>query len=210
VEFAAGPGSALFRTTVRVNRSLPQGGHGVEADLAVTGSEADIPGLERSLDVRRCYEQETFLVDERHPPRDGQLVTVRLTVTGRHREVVTARVPVDVRASLASNAHQAAVVRRLGCPPAPREQRCGAVATATVMSGIAVDAAGGGASCATARRVMRVVGRWADSNACFSDLCVRHNRMNAGFRCTVAQVGEADWTITCRHRDQVVRGSTAE
>jgi hypothetical protein len=34
--------------------------------------------------------------------------------------------------------------------------------------------------------------------------------MNDGFRCTVAKVGEADWTITCRRTGQVVRGATSE
>jgi hypothetical protein len=39
---------------------------------------------------------------------------------------------------------------------------------------------------------------------------VREHRIDAGFRRTVARVGEADWTVTCRRGRQVVRGATAE
>ncbi len=73
-----------------------------------------------------------------------------------------------------------------------------------------VDAAGGGATCATAKRVMDAVARWARSARCFKDLCVSEHRISAGFRCTVAKVGEADWIITCRRGRQVVRGSGSD
>ena len=48
------------------------------------------------------------------------------------------------------------------------------------------------------------------SRRCFKDLCIGEHRVNAGYRCTVAKVGEADWVITCRQGKRVVVGSTSE
>ncbi len=42
-----------------------------------------------------------------------------------------------------------------------------------------------------------------------ADLGARKHRDNLGLRCTVAQVGEADWTITCKRGREVVRGSVS-
>ena len=199
--------NAWLRTTVRLNRALPQGGHGIGGYIEISGGHADIPGLERSPGVLRCYEQEHF-PDERRPPREGRLVTVTLTVRAKPRQVLTARVPLE-HYTVPAGGRNTKTLQRLGCRPAPRERHCaGAIET----GGLPVGGlrAGGGATCATAHEVMAAVSEWIDSRRCFDDLCVSEHRMNAGFRCTVAKVGEADWTITCRRGRQVVRGFTAE
>jgi hypothetical protein len=196
-----------FEATVRVNRPLP-GGNAVAAYIDITGAAQDVPGLQRALGVRRCYSQMNALVDEHSPPRAGSTVRVTLTVQGRPEHVLRARVPVE-RVRLLGDRTHAAAVRRLGCPRAPPERRCDGEAAGGAMT-IWTDAAAGGATCATARRVMNAVARWASSSRCFQDLCVSEHRMNAGFRCTVAKVGEADWIITCRRGRQMVRGSSAD
>lgn len=207
----AGARSAWFHTTVRTNLPLPQGAHGIEAGIDVTDASQDIPGLERLGGTRRCYQQENFATGPREP-RDGDVVTVRLTVGGRPGQVLRTQararlvqygaVHNDVR-----NARRVrALVRRLGCPRAPRARRCEVSVPARTLSAIVVQSAGGGATCAAARRVMLSVGTWTDEPECPTDLCVRQNRTNAGYRCTVAKVGEIDWTITCKRGDRVVRG----
>ena len=201
------PGGSLWLvTTVRVNRALPQGGNGVMADIAVTGTQADIPGLQRLDGVRRCYRQETFW-DGPARPRDGQLVTVRLTVGGRDPQVLVARVRARADERLNNGSREGEVIRRLGCPGAPRRLDCEGTVPSIDPGYIAVAAAEGGATCATARRVLRAVGQWASEQHC-EDLCAHAHPSTLGFRCTVAKVGEADWTITCRRGREVVRGYT--
>jgi hypothetical protein len=200
-----------FITTVRVNRPLPQDAHGVDGEVSIIGASSyDIPGLEHIGDVQRCYIERNPVASERRLPRDGQLVIVRLKIGGRHPQTLTARTAArEIRAADAfSERLVAAVESRLGCPPAARERACGDAVGGEPT--IFTSSAGGGATCATARRVMLAVARWADSRRCFEDLCVRGHRVNRGFRCTVAKVGEADWTITCKRGREVVRGSSAE
>jgi hypothetical protein len=108
---------------------------------------------------------------------------------------------------LYSASRRRAVIRRLGCLAAPPERHCHGIAAAHGLNGIWIDAAGGGATCDTAQRVLTAVGRWVDDRS--ADLGARKHRDNLGFRCTVAQVGEADWTITCKRGREVVRGSVS-
>ena len=56
-------------------------------------------------------------------------------------------------------------------------------------------------SSATAHEVMTSVGRWANPEACRSNLCVRKHRMNRGFRCDAAFSNRGEgpdaWDIEC-------------
>lgn len=209
VRFApATGGGAWFVASARFTRSLPVRSATIRASLVVAGTSTDVPGIQRIPGPRPCYGQETYWDERRPVPRDGDVVTVRLDVSGR-RQPLTAQAPAR-QVSFEELHGDAGLRERLGCPPAPEERRCNGFVRARFMSGISVHAAAGGATCATARRVMRAVGRWAHSGRCFLDLCVRRHRMNAGFRCSVIKDGEADWAITCRRGRAVVRGSTAE
>jgi hypothetical protein len=134
------------------------------------------------------------------------VVTVAVQTEDGHR--VSARVPLRPARSDSSDARRFSAAQSLGCVRGPREQRCrGSVADSGMQ--ISVDRAVGGAPCATARSVLRQVATWASSR-CFADLCAKHDRSNRGFRCAVAKVGEADWTITCRRGKQSIEGSTAD
>jgi hypothetical protein len=56
-----------FITTVHVDLALPQGGHGLQAGIDVTGATADLPGLRRVAGVRRCYEEVVGRRNARYP-----------------------------------------------------------------------------------------------------------------------------------------------
>jgi hypothetical protein len=217
--FAAPPDVAFLpdgwlSVTVHVNRPLPGGDSGVRASIDVSYAHEDIPGLLPLEGTLRCYQQDLFFDESRGTLRDDQEVTLQLNIGGPQPQTLSARVPAHrvSRARSYADARRRAVARRLGCPPAPPETPCNDELLPTQQSPgqMWTEAAGGGATCRDARRVMRAVARWLDSRRCFQDLCVRAHRRNAGFRCAVAKWGEADWTITCRRGRQFVRGGTSE
>jgi hypothetical protein len=217
VFYRSQPSGSWFVTTARINRALPQDAHGIRAAIDVSGASQDIPGLSRLEGTRRCYRQENS-ADGPRAPQDGQKVTVTMSIGtgGRHRQVLRA----TVRARRVSSGtifndvrnarYERALAQRLDCLAAPHLRRCSDVVSARNLGAIGAAAAGGGATCATARRVMRSVGRWADSGTCPTDLCVKRHRRNAGYRCSVALNGEVSWTITCKRGVRIVRGFTAE
>jgi hypothetical protein len=202
VELAGGR-TPYLTTTFRLNRALPQDGSGVRASLAVTGAERndqrDVPPLQPVAGFRRCYAQQ----DLPEPSATfAGAVSVTLDVQSRLHEELVARVPVN-------HTSVRDAPRALGCPRAAPVTRCRGIAPGNGMT-IALVSAGGGASCATLRRVMVGVEAWANPGRCFRDLCVARHRRTRGFRCTVAKIGEADWRITCRRGRAVVTGTTAE
>lgn len=184
----------------RVDLPLPRGAYGVRGGFAIRGLHSDLPGIDDARGVRRCYEEDLWASPPRLEP--GDPVTVRLHVGDRPTRTLRARthvaglLPVD---HVSERRIQRQVLRRLGCPRLPPEEQCESVGGLTVI-------VRSGATCATGRRVMTQVSRWAKAGGCEQDLCASQHRMNAGFRCTVAQVGEADWAITCRRGRMVVRG----
>lgn len=199
--------AGVMTTAVRTTTALPASGLGISATLDTTGADPNRGSeLERIPGYRRCYANEAPVkADLRLRP--GQLVTVELRT--EDGVVTRARVPLRSATSASTATRRLGAARALGCVRGPREQRCtGSVAGNGLQ--IAIDRAFGGASCATARAVLGQVATWVDDGRCFEDLCVKRHRLNRGFRCTVAKVGEADWTITCRRGKQSVRGSTSE
>lgn len=197
------PGDHPVLTTVfRLNRPLVQDRTGLRARLTVSGAQrADDPAAPSLVPVagfRRCYSE----TDAALAPQVG--VTVALSVRSSLGERLVARVPVA-----RGRPRVAAIARALRCPRIPRLTRCHGLAPGNGMP-IALQAAGGGATCATVRRVMTGVSAWADSGRCFADLCVARHRHTRGFRCTVAQTGEADWRVSCRRGRATVTGTTAD
>jgi hypothetical protein len=197
--------SGVVTTAVRTAPALPVTGLGLSATVHTVGADPNRGSeLERIPGYRGCYANEAPLAAGSRL-RPGQLVTVELRTEDG---VVRARVPLRSVISARTDARRG-LARALACTPGPRERRC----TGSVAGNggeIEVQRAFGGASCATSRAVLGRVAMWVDDRRCFEDLCVRQHRMNLGFRCAVAKVGEADWAITCRRGKQSVRGVTAE
>ena len=178
----------------------------VEGRIVVDDHEPDYANVDALLSTRRCYRQDIFLGPPRGQLRPGSLVTVKLTI-GRARRPLTAR----VRVSAATDDRDAALAARLRCARGVPERRCKGTVPATHLSRITLEIAGGGATCATARRVMREVGRWATNDGdCYATLCVAGHEMNLGYRCAVAQFGDADWRITCRRGRRFVTATKSE
>jgi hypothetical protein len=199
--------SGLMTTAVRTTRALPVSGLGIGATLETTGADPNRGSqVERIPGYRRCYAKEAPVAAGRRL-LPGTKVTVKLRA--EEGAVVSARVPLRSAASATRGARRVSAARSLGCMRGTPEQRCTGSVAGNGLE-IAIERALGGASCATARAVFGQVATWMDARRCFQDLCVKQHRMNRGFRCAVAKVGEANWTITCRRGKQSVRGSTAE
>jgi hypothetical protein len=172
---------------------------GTPAEIAIRGTNADIPGLARDDRHPTCYEQ--FLFGH---VSVGDSVDVALSLG--HGERLHATVQVGTQEPTSDVG--ARTMRQLGCPDdGGATRRCDGEAVGRYYEIWAQSATN--TSCATALRVMRRVGRWATSR-CWRDLCVRKHRENAGFRCEVDQIGEADWQITCTRGNRVVRGNAAD
>jgi hypothetical protein len=198
---------AHVEVTARVDRGLPQGEHSVQAYFDVTGTTGDLPGIQHVDGVLGCYTQ---LMDIVGHPRVGRLVQVRLTVgRGAARQVLSASVrverfpPADPTSQEYTVPTDRFVLKRLGCRAAPPRHVC---SRRDPQSEIVLASVSGGATCALGRRVMDRVETWIDDSACDADLCAHDHRMNLGYRCTVAKVGEADWTIVCKRGGRIVRG----
>jgi hypothetical protein len=199
-----------LEVTVELNRPLrfnvghPEEHRGYRASIEAAGGGHDIPGVWRDAVRPTCYSEGLF-VERTFAAGEPVEVTLVLSET----EKLTATVPVTVVEPKDIFRGRAL----LGCPSrAPGEarvKRCRGSAPSRAFGVIGAESAQG-TSCATARRVMTSVGRWASSSRCFRDLCVRKHRMNAGYRCEAALSGEAAWEIVCRRGKQVVTGSAAE
>lgn len=199
--------SGVIATAVRTTTALPGDGLGLGAALRTSRADPNAGSeLERIPGYRRCYANEAPIAGGQ-PLGVGEQVTVELTTESG--VVLTASVPLTAAPSTKSEVVRRSLARTLGCTRGVSEQRCSGSVTGAILT-IHVQRALGGATCATARAVFRRVAIWADSRRCFKDLCVRRHRINRGFRCSVARVGEADWTIACRRGKQSVRGSAAE
>ena len=206
VLFDMGEQRTAVVTVFRLTKPLPVGGHGPAATVGTREAhDADyaLP-IWPIANTRWCYRQE--LEAPRGTIVDAQLVTVRLAVRGARRQVLLATVPAHPGARWFDDRAEAATARDLGCPSAG-ERRCGRSFAGTIF----VDAVSGGATCAVGRSVMRSVDARDDASyACYGEPCVQDHPAAAGFRCSVAKIGEADWTITCRRGRQTVRGSASD
>jgi hypothetical protein len=80
---------------------------------------------------------------------------------------------------------------------------------AEAANGGLLDAAvGGGATCSTARVVLLRVSHWK-GRTCWS-ACPSDVRMARGFSCTTYKIGEADWSVNCWKRREVIHTSLAD
>jgi hypothetical protein len=175
---------------------------GSRAEIEIRGTSPDFPGLDRDDLHPTCYRQ-----DLDGDLAAGEQVTVALVLGASERITATA----DVEKSPATADAERRVLKRLRCPTdGGATRRCDWTKLVPARY-MAISAwSGTNASCRMARAVMESVGRWADSGRCFRALCVRAHRNNRGFRCSVDQVGEADWQITCVRGERIVRGYTAD
>jgi hypothetical protein len=163
-----------------------------------------------------------FLLALEAEPRYGAAADVRFPTcyseTLEVGDVPAAGTPIDVeltlgpgqgmraKARLRYATHDTHPAHQLGCP----RDRDGHVCSGTVRGKrLAIELGTTYAtSCATAREVMTSVGRWANPEACRSNLCVRKHRMNRGFRCDAvfSNGGEGPdaWDIECeRGRERI-------
>jgi len=194
---------------VRLNRPLKHNtGHPWERDDHYASLEAahgrhDIPGMVGDAGFPTCYSEDLY-TDRKL--QDGQALEVSLQLSDTQRVSGLGIVHVWEPGGKMPRAE-----KLLGCPRQlkgePTRHRCHGRAGGQM--DIAVVSASG-TSCAVAQRVMESAGRWTDSQHCFEHLCVSAHRMNRGFRCNVAQSGEAAWDIVCRKGRAEVRGFTAE
>jgi hypothetical protein len=191
---------------VRLNRPLRDNEGAVHehpgsrAEIEIPGTSPEFPGLHRDDLHPTCYRQ-----DLDGDLAAGEHVTVALVLGASERITATAEV------SPPAPDVETGVLERLHCPTdggATRRCNWRELVPARYMAISAWSATN--ASCEVAQAVMRSVGRWADSGRCFRTLCVRAHRSNRGFRCSVDQVGEADWQITCVRGERIVRGYTAD
>jgi len=194
--------SDTFRVTVRLDRPLPTTAGNLTADIGLPSATSAAPGLQPLGGTTDCYQEDLFAIDS----SAEDATTVRLALGQGPAAPVADSAATSVEpATDWSDHHNRELAQRLGCHRTTKVKHCSGAASIQNFR-LTLSHAGGGASCATGRRVLHRIEDRVPEHRCNPRLCLTEGGSYAGFRCHSVYAGERHWRLVCRRGRAEISG----